>query len=682
MCGIAGILLAPGAADPGLLDHIDAMATALTHRGPDGCGVWIDREAGVALAHRRLAIVDLSETGRQPMVSHSRRQVITFNGEIYNFAELRTELAAAGHRFRGHSDTEVMLAAIESLGFEAALARFAGMFAFAIWDRADRTLHLVRDRIGKKPLYIGLVRGGLVFASELKALHAFPQFRPELDHAALASMLSRGWVPDGQCIWSSVFKLPPGNTLRIASRDLALIGIDDLRRRAKTYWSLAEVATRGQEHPLALGATELEDALDDLLRTVVGQRMVADVPLGAFLSGGIDSSTVVALMQAQSSRPVRTFSIGFRESGYDESRHAAAVARHFNTEHTEFHVTAAEARDVIPMLPRIWDEPFADESQIPTFLLSQLARRHVTVALSGDGGDECFGGYTRHLMVARTGPLFRLPTALRRSAASAMRFFSPQARRHLLNAMPLPARLRRDLSDANLQRLGDVLDAPDDAVLYERLTTFRAGDRRLFRNGADAAAMPWPEAEPRLPDALGRFMYRDMAGYLPGDILVKVDRASMAVGLEARSPLLDHRLIEFAWRVPNAFKVNDGKGKWLLRQVLRRYLPETLFERPKQGFNVPIGSWLLGPLRDWALDLIDPVRIRRDGLLDVAAVEACWREHSEGRRDCSTQLWAILMLQAWLDTVPGSRAAVATPRGGTVADRIDRTDNNGVVTQS
>lgn len=666
MCGIAGILLAPHAADPRRLAAVAAMTASLHHRGPDGGGIWIDREAGIALGHRRLAIVDLSAAGHQPMLSHGESLVMTFNGEVYNFAGLRPGLEAQGHRFRGHSDSEVMLAAFESFGVEAALKQFAGMFALGLWDRRNRVLHLVRDRLGKKPLYIALVEGALLFASELKAIRTFPGFRPTVDANALAMVLRFGWVPDRSCIWQGVLKLPPGTMVSVRADDLVDGGVERLRARVRSWWSLAQIAEAGQQHPLALEAGELANELDRLLRIAVRERMVADVPLGAFLSGGIDSATVVALMQAQSLRPIRTFTIGFREGQYDEAHDAVRVARHLGTEHTELRLTAAEACAIIPELPRIWDEPFADESQIPTLLVARLARQHVTVALSGDGGDESFGGYTRHCMLAHLAPVFGLPPKLRRMAAAAILALSPGRWPGLLRSLPLPDALRSTLSDGSLQKLARALGAADERELYEQMVTLtrRPAIGTPMEAGADTV--------PPLPDLVSRLLYRDMARYLPGDILVKLDRASMAVSLEARCPLLDHRVVEFAWRLPTAVKMRAGKGKWILRQVLRRYLPEPLFERPKHGFNVPIGAWLKGPLRAWAEDLIAASRLRREGLLDPASVGICWQEHLSGRRDRAYELWAILMVEAWLDDTRDP--ALTTPAAWLVAAAEEPTE--------
>jgi asparagine synthase (glutamine-hydrolysing) len=655
MCGIAGILLTR-AANPRHLAAIDAMAATLNHRGPDGEGIWIDREGGIALGHRRLAIVDLTDAGHQPMLSEDENLVMTFNGEVYNFATLRPGLEARGHRFRGNSDTEVMLAAFESYGIEESLKRFSGMFAAGIWDRKRRVLHLVRDRMGKKPLYIALADGALLFASELKAILAYPGFKPVVDQRALAMMLRRGWMPDQHCIWKGVFKLPPGAMLSVRAEELETASAEGLRERARCWWSLAAIAEAGQRHQLSLDADDLDAELDWLLRDVVRQRMVADVPLGAFLSGGIDSSTIVALMQAQSSRPIRTFTIGFCEAQYDEAAHASEVARHLGTKHTEFRLTPAEVCAVIPDLPKIWDEPFADESQIPTLLLSRLARQHVTVALSGDGGDECFGGYARHFVLDRLAPLFQLPFGLRRLAASLLLTLAPKAWEQISRTLQSPAALRTAPNTVNLQKFARAFGAADDQERYNQLTTFGSGSVALDPGVAEVAAdIPAPL------DAIGQVMYRDMAGYLTGDILVKLDRATMATSLEGRCPFLDDRIVEFAWRLPTAAKIRHGQGKLPLRRLLRRYVPESLFERPKQGFNVPIGEWLRGPLREWAQELLDDGKIRREGLLHSGRIQACWQQHLSGRTDRSGELWAILMAQAWLESVRHSKLQQPTP---------------------
>jgi asparagine synthase (glutamine-hydrolysing) len=642
MCGIAGILLAPDAASTKPLKAIAQMTGALRHRGPDGESFWKDSDAGVAFGHRRLAIVDLSETGRQPMLSASGRYVITFNGEIYNFRDLRHELESAGHAFRGTCDTEVVLGSIEQWGLDAALARFVGMFAFGLWDAKTRTLHLARDRMGKKPIYVAPTRHALIFGSELKAIRCFPGFYPELNPNAARAMLSKGWVPDDSCIWQGVFKLPPGSTLSLTAAEFAKARRTGLvRQKVRFWWSLADVATKGRQDPITGSDEELTNELDRLLRLSVRERMCADVPLGAFLSGGVDSSTVAALMQAQSPKSVRTFTIAFGERGFDEAPHAAAVAQHLGTDHTELHLSPASARDVIPELPHTWDEPFADESQIPTLLVARLARQHVTVALTGDGGDECFAGYARHLMAARANWRHRLPAPLRGSLATGIELVARATRHEAFGKLPLSALIGHALRSDRLERLAQLLAASDQEDLYQRLTG--SSTASLIRHGHRASARPAPHLE----DLLSRLVYNDMVGYLPGDILVKLDRASMANGLEGRCPLLDHRVVEFSWRLPSNAMVRHGRGKWLLRQLLRRYVPRRLIDRPKQGFDVPIALWLRGPLRGWASDLFADMRHAGDGLLDFDKVQACWRDHIDGKRDHSRDLWATLMFLAW-----------------------------------
>lgn len=643
MCGIAGIFLHSEKSDPRKLATIAQLTATLQHRGPDAGGTWIDTEGGIALGHRRLSIVDLSEAGKQPMLSGDKNLVMSFNGEVYNFEELRRKLEGIGYRFRGHSDSEVMLAAFESFGIEASLPQFSGMFALGVWDRRTGTLHLIRDRMGKKPLYVAVVPDGIIFASELKTIRAYPGFEPRIDRNAIGMVLQHGFIPDHCCILEGVFKLPPGSVLSVTESDLRSGHLSHLRGQIRRWWQLATTAEEGQQNLLTASPAEIETELDQLLRGAVEQRMKADVPFGVFLSGGIDSSLIAALMQTQSQRPIRSFTIGFAESSYDEAHHAAMVARHFGLEHTEFRVTPNEALAVIPDLPQVWDEPFADESQIPTLLLSRLARRHVTVALSGDGGDECFGGYSRHIAMARLAPFFKVPAKLRHMMASAFHLQSPEKWERWLGRLPLSEGMHDLLVEDHLEKLARILNVTNGSELYHRLMSFsRGGPTTSF-------GLLESEDVPDLPDAASRIMYCDMASYLVGDLLVKLDRASMAASLEARSPFLDHRVVEFAWRLPTSLKVRNGQGKWLLRQVLRRYLPEYLFERPKQGFNVPIGLWLRGPLRDWAQGLLDIRRIRDDGFIDSRSVQASWQEHLTGQRDRSRYLWSVLMVQSWLD---------------------------------
>jgi len=652
MCGIAGILSNRSSWSTTDPQAIMRMTDAMRHRGPDGEGFWSDREAGITLGHRRLAIIDLSNAGHQPMLSSSGRYVITFNGEIYNFRTLRQELSSFGYRFRGDSDTEVLLAAVERWGLESALKRSIGMFALGLWDRKNRTLHLARDRMGKKPLYVAKTPIGIAFASELKAIRACARTDGALSQPAIAALLAQGRIPDGECIWSNVFKIPPGGLLSIRLGGPAgTLDFESLRSDVRTWWSLADLAQNARMNPLAERDSELVEKLDDLLRIAVRERMVADVPIGAFLSGGIDSSTVVALMQAQSAQPIRTFTIAFDEQVYDESSCAATVARHLGTDHTEVRLTSADALDVIPSLPSIWDEPFADESQIPTLLVSQVAKRQVTVALSGDGGDECFAGYSRHRVVARLAHVLHYNIVLRRMAAKILVQFADSSYAKLSDSAALPHSALRMLQNDRARRLGSLLASIDDDALCAELS--RLSPFKLTLGSEPVAQKQWP----KLDDPLSTLLLRDMADYLPSDILVKLDRASMAASLEARCPILDHRVIDFAWRLPAHVKIRNGRGKWILRQVLAGYVPRRLFERPKQGFDVPIGTWLKGPLRTWASDLLSESRLRHQGLLDAVLVQSCWREHLAGKRDHSRVLWALLMLQAWLDSV---RAPAAT----------------------
>ena len=645
MCGITGLWTGRRLGSP-LGETVRRMAGALSHRGPDDDGVWTDEGAGLALGHRRLSILDLSPEGHQPMHSQSGRYCIAFNGEVYNFAEIRRELEGAGaaSSFRGHSDTEVMLAAVEAWGVEGAVRRFVGMFAFALWDREERVLHLVRDRLGIKPLFYGWAGGALLFGSELKALRAFPGFAAEIDRGALALYLRHSYVPAPYSIYRGIGKLPPGCIL-------SLRAADDREARPVPFWSAREVAEAGAANPVA-SVEEAQHELEARLMEAVRLRMIADVPLGAFLSGGVDSSTVVALMQAQSSRPVKTFTIGFEEGGYDEAEHARAVAGVLGTDHTELRLTPAEAMAVIPHLPRMYDEPFADASQIPTFIVSRLARREVTVALSGDGGDELFAGYNRHFwgerIWRRAG---RIPAGVRRAAARAMTAVGPEAwdRAYARLAPALPPSLRVRHPGQQLHKLAGILPADSPEGMY-RLLTSHWGDPPLVRGGAEPPTLLTDAAaQAGLADFTSRMTYLDLVTYLPDDILTKVDRASMAVGLEARVPLLDHRVVEFAWRVPVSMKVRDGQGKWLLRQVLYRHVPRELIERPKTGFGVPLDAWLRGPLRDWAESLLDERRLREEGFLEPAPVRRRWEEHLSGRRSWQHHLWDVLMFQAWLE---------------------------------
>ena len=640
MCGFAGFIdLARSTPEADLLARAEGMAARLYHRGPDGDGVWADASAGLAMGHRRLAILDLSPTGHQPMVSADGRYVIAYNGEVYNFPELRAELEAGGVAFRGSCDTEVVVEAIAAWGLEAALGRMTGMFALALWDKAERILCLARDRLGIKPLYWGRCGDHFLFASEIKALRAHPAWTATVDRDALAAYLRFGYVPAPRSIYAGIAKLEPGTFLTLRDGDEA-----EIRR----YWDLREITLSARARQRDMDDCEATERLDGLLRDAVKGRMAADVPLGAFLSGGVDSSTVTALMQAQSSHPVKTFSIGFSESAFDESSEAAAVARHLGTDHTELIVSPADARAVIPHLPDIYDEPFADSSQIPTYLVSRLARGQVSVALSGDGGDEIFAGYNRHRLAAGPWPrLERVPLALRRLASSSLRGLPPALWDFLFSLSP--KRLRHVLTGDRMHKLATVLAGADGADLYGRLVSQWSDPESLVVEGARERERIWddPGLMRDLPELMARMRYMDTVGYLPGDILTKLDRASMAVSLETRVPLIDHRVVEFATGLPPHMLIRGQRGKWLLRQVLHRYVPEELVTRPKTGFGVPLDSWLRGPLRDWAEGLLSRSRLEEEGFFAPAPVRRAWKEHLSGRRNHQHKLWAALMFQAW-----------------------------------
>ncbi|HSV30673.1 MAG TPA: asparagine synthase (glutamine-hydrolyzing) [Atribacteraceae bacterium] len=645
MCGICGFVDVGKAFPPGEYETmVERMAGTLVHRGPDDRGSWVDEEAGVALGHRRLAILDLSREGRQPMVSHSGRLIIVYNGETYNYRTIREELPNVV--WRGSSDTEVMLEACEHWGVEEALEWFVGMFAFALWDREERVLYLVRDRLGIKPLYYGSAGGTLVFASELKAFHAYPTFQADIDREGLARFLRLGYVPEPLTIYRGIRKLPPGTIVRVHFERMSEWS------EPRPYWSAQEIARRGLSNPFVGTGEAAVQALDVLLDEAVALRMIADVPLGALLSGGIDSSVVVAKMCTASPGRVKTFTIGFAETEYDEAPSARRVARHLGTDHTEFILTPEESRSLIPSLPELYDEPFADSSQIPTALLCRLTRESVTVALSGDGGDELFAGYTRHVF----GPdLWRrisgLPLGIRRMAGGWFSRLSPRLMHGAYQVLdPLLKSQNRQRQPAEkFRKLASVLDVTSPGELYQRLVS-------QWRD--PAAVVIGVTGENQSPvlgwrgegtaGVAGEMMLADLVTYLPGDILSKIDRASMGFGLEVRVPLLDHRVVEFAWTLPMHLKVWEGKGKWILRQVLDKYVPRDLVERPKMGFAVPLASWLRGPLRDWAEDLLAEERLKREGYFRPEPVRQVWRDHLTGKSPGQHQLWCVLMFEAWL----------------------------------
>lgn len=651
MCGIAGVLAADRL-DRGLLLR---MAEVIAHRGPDDQGVWFDEEAGIGLAHRRLAILDLSPQGHQPMVSQCGRYIICYNGEIYNHAPLRAELesskgSGSGINWRGHSDTETLVECIAAWGLEAALKKCVGMFAFALWDRKARLLHLARDRFGEKPLYYGWVGGDFVFASELKAVREHPRFDNAINRRALGLFAARTYVPAPLSIYNRLFKLDPGCILTVAEVAASSPQSEPPREGAskagislKRYWSYREVMLGGLADPIGQEGEALE-RLEQVLADAIKGQSVADVPVGAFLSGGIDSSTIVALYQKYSSIPVRTFTIGFEAAGFNEAEHAKAVGHHFGTIHSERYVTVKEARDVIPMLPAMYDEPFADSSQIPTHLVSRFAREQVTVALSGDGGDELFAGYNRHFMAPQMWQhLQKLPLAVRALIGTPLSKLSSD----VWNAAPgrrppnFGAKVQKALRVAGSARsFGDVYESFLDEWALEPSPV--VGVRTSAQERFDI------DLPPDAPDVL-RMMYCDAVTYLPDDILCKVDRAAMAVSLETRVPFLDHRVAELAARIPLSMKIRDGKGKHILKQLLCREAPAKLFDRPKAGFAVPVGEWIRGPLRPWAEDLLDRDRLKRECFFDADAVHRRWRQHLSRRRDATPAIWAVLMFQAWKD---------------------------------
>ncbi len=639
MCGIAGFVT--GASFDGLARELaevsSAMDACLQHRGPDDHGVWVDQDSGVALVHRRLSILDLSPAGHQPMLSADGRFVIIYNGEVYSHQPIAAELAGRGCHFRGHSDTEVIVNSFAENGIEPTLNRMIGMFAIALWDRRERSLILIRDRLGIKPLYWAKFGKLFLFGSELKALRAHPGWIPEIDRNAVAAFMRHNYIPAPHTIYRGVHKLEPGSILTLPWQ-----GEPQISR----FWNAHVIARNGILNPLDGNDAELTEQLETLLQDAVARRMIADVPLGAFLSGGVDSSTVVALMQQAHLGRVRTFSIGFDIAGYNEAPHAAAVAGHLGTDHSELTVTSGQALDLIPRLPDIYDEPFADSSQIPTYFVSAMTRRHVTVALSGDGGDELFAGYNRYQLTQRFWQaLAILPRPMRTAAAAALTMVTPD--RWTALASVLPARLRPPQTGDKLHKVATVLKLDSADAIY----------RRLVSHWDPAAIMPDVPEPPSIirdqrlpqefPDLLARMQFLDLVTYLPDDILTKLDRASMAVALEARVPLLDHRVVEFSWRLPRKAKVRNRTSKWILRQVLYRHVPPALVERPKMGFGIPLGEWLRGPLRDWAEALLSETRLREAALLDAEVVRRFWQEHLDGSRNWQYLLWDVLMLEAW-----------------------------------
>lgn len=647
MCGLVGFLSASdGGKTAVFTKHLVNMADQIVHRGPDDAGYWCDPACGIGLGHRRLSILDLSPAGHQPMASPSSRYVIAFNGEIYNHQSLRKELGCLGYSdWRGHSDTETLLAGFDFWGIQGTIERSIGMFAFAVWDKVNCKLTLGRDRLGEKPLYFGWQGSGrdraFLFGSELKSLKKHPSFAADIDRGALCLLLRHNAIPAPYSIYENILKLEPGCLLSISQ--------DKQEPQIVRYWSLTEVASAGVAHPFAGTAQDAVNELESLAVDAVRQQMVADVPLGAFLSGGVDSSTVVALMQAQSNRPVKTFTIGFNEEGYNEAVHSKAVAAHLGTEHTELYVEPYQALEIIPQLPALYSEPFSDSSQIPTFLVSQLARSHVSVSLSGDAGDELFAGYNRYQITAKVWRrLAKIPASFRSILAKGITTVSPAGWDRLSGTLPgLPS----------YSNFGDKMHKGAAVLACRTVDELYLG---LVSHQTDPASWVLGSREPPTkltglrPSLHGltpveRMMALDALTYLPDDILVKVDRAAMGVSLETRVPFLDHRIVEFAWKLPLNYKLHNGQTKWPLRQVLYKYVPRELIERPKMGFGIPLHAWLRGPLKDWAETLLDEGRLQREGFFNPAPVRRTWTEHISGKRNWAHHLWDVLMFQAWLE---------------------------------
>jgi asparagine synthase (glutamine-hydrolysing) len=643
MCGFCGFITPNSLSPETLQQDVNAMSRRIIHRGPDDGGAWVDASTGVALGHRRLSILDLSPAGHQPMISANSRYVIAFNGEIYNFPDLRKQLEqTAAIAWRGHSDTEVLLEAIAAWGIKKTLQRSVGMFAFALWDKQKNSLILARDRVGEKPLYYGYQQGVLLFGSELKALTAHPAWQGEINRNAICQLLRFNYIPSPHSIYKGIHKLTPGTYLEIPASKQTL-------PKPIIYWSMLEIAEQGQANPFSGNDTQAITELDRILRVAVNAQMVADVPLGAFLSGGYDSTTIVALMQAQSSRPIKTFSIGFHEAEYNEAEHAKAVAKHLGTEHTEHYVTPAQLMEVIPKLANMFDEPFADISQLPTHIVARLTKQQVTVALSGDGGDELFGGYNRYFQTVQLWQrLQAIPKPLRQILAKFLVSVPVAYWNTLLKLFAsLHESFRQGVGGDKLHKLAPVLAADGQNVLYRRLMSQWENPASVVI-GAQELVTDFDNPAP-LNNDFHRMMYLDGMNYLPDDILVKVDRAAMAVSLETRIPLLDHRVIEFAWQLPLHMKVRGNQGKWLLRQVLYQYVPQRIMDRPKMGFGVPISAWLRGPLRDWAENLLTEQRLQQQGFFHPQPIRQKWQEHLSGKRDWHYYLWDVLMFQTWLE---------------------------------
>ncbi len=641
MCGIAGLYTFDPRPDRIQIHNtVQNMTDALQHRGPDDDGIWQDPNMPLALGHRRLSILDLSPLGKQPMESTSSRYIIAFNGEIYNFKTIRSELEISSKiNFRGHSDTEVLLSAIDHWGLQETLKKLNGMFAFALWDRKAKALYFVRDRFGKKPLYIGWAGSTLVFGSELKALCTHTDFNRDISREALTSYLRFGYVPAPFSIYKHVWQLLPGSCIAL---DIAMLRPgQDLSALMEYYWRPKDALEKAGKSPITPGH-DMVDNLETILSDCVKDRMVSDVPLGAFLSGGLDSSAIVSLMQKNSTTPVKTYTIGFEEQGFNEAEHAKDIAAHLGTDHHELYLKPEQALDLIPQMPHIYDEPFADASALPSYLISKFARDSVTVALSGDGGDEMFGGYNRHI----TGPKAwniaqnHIPAPLRAPLSDTIKTIPP----HIWDKF----RKKRPQFGNHMHKFANILTKQSESDVYLSLVSTFQNPKEIMKDGYEE---PIPLVDPALQIENLSFaedmMYWDTLSYLNGDILPKVDRSSMATGLEARAPFLDRRIYDYVWRLPLDVKINNGQGKWLLRQLLKRHVPDTLFSRPKQGFSVPIAKWIREDLKDWAEDLLDEKFLQKQNLFDYKEVRTLWEQHLKGQGAHAQKLWTILMFQAW-----------------------------------
>lgn len=647
MCGIAGFYSLK--ADKSMEDRQNigqAMEAAITHRGPDSGDIWLDTDSSLVLGHRRLAIIDLSAGGRQPMTSHSGRYIVTYNGEIYNYQELQSELEGAGYNFKSRSDTEVMLAAFEHWGIHQALQKLNGMFAIVLWDKQQQQLHLIRDRFGKKPLYVGWAGNDFIFGSELKSLHAHPDFKAKIDRDALSLYMRYGYLHAPHSIFTNVWQLLPAARMVLDFKDLQ--GGEDLSKMMQTYWSLKEVSDVGRSNITHQSDDEVIHEFEGLLGKAVSQRMISDVPFGAFLSGGIDSSSVVALMQKNATSKIKTFSIGFKEEGFNEAEYAKAIAKHLETDHQEFYVSGQDALDVVPKLPEIYDEPFADQSQIPTYLISKLARSHVTVAITGDGGDEILAGYDRHTKIAALwNKISWIPYPVRKVLFTTFGLTPESFFQTLRSNNPnFGAQVKRALKLMGLKDAQSIYDALVSTGASQSVVMMGKTPNTVLKDKAY-----WPENL----NFAEQMMFGDMLSYRPNDLMVKADRASMAVALELRAPLMDYKLAEFSWTLPHHMKVRNGQGKWLLRQVLKRHVPEALYERPKMGFSIPLSSWLRGPLKSWGDDLLNRERLEKQNLFNADILLKEWHDFQRGKQigqgfqTVPKHLWSALMFQAWYD---------------------------------